>query len=79
MTDETLYWQPIETAPKDGSTILLRQGKWAPVSAYWHVNEWRYIDYAHPSRPTHWAIPPHAPYTQTPASLGDTAGLERSK
>jgi hypothetical protein len=37
-------WQPIETAPKDGTPILLwhddRDG-FLPVVALWHAEEWR--------------------------------------
>lgn len=53
MTD----WQPIETAPKDGTIVLLREREWAPFHAYWAGGRWSAIDFARSNRPTHWKLP----------------------
>ena len=47
-------WQPIDTAPKDGTIIVVRQGKWAPHHAYWKYGRWHPIEYNASHRPTHW-------------------------
>jgi hypothetical protein len=56
-------WQPIETAPRDGRTILVRQGDWAPHHAYWRkeCHEWWAIEYHGCPRPTHWMPLPAPP------------------
>jgi len=67
MPNETTAWQPIETAPKDGTTLLLLYD-WEPlcVVAYWgtrsdhHVYGWRVKwdeDLLSPGydEPSHWA------------------------
>ena len=61
-------WQPIETAPKDGSTILYSAGGWV-CAGCWHIREeqwrehnnfpsdsWGTEDY-----PTHWMPLPSPP------------------
>jgi hypothetical protein len=47
-------WQPIETAPRDGTVIRLRQGNLAPCHAQWTKGEWYWIEFQHPSKPTEW-------------------------
>lgn len=55
-----MTWQPIETAPKDGQLIRLRQGAWLPCHARWVDDQWCYVEYHRPSRPTHWMpVPGH--------------------
>ncbi len=69
-------WQPIETAPKDGTWVLVAGGSaedWAPVTmawyalnprtdrAYWKQNgEWDDYDLAD-DQPTHWRPLPTPP------------------
>jgi hypothetical protein len=54
-----LGWQPIETAPKDGSRILC----WVPLSdsvdiLWWHGDHWE-DDVLNIAEPTHWmGLPP---------------------
>jgi hypothetical protein len=47
-------WQPIESAPKDGSFVKMREGELAPFTAYWAGGRWRYVEFQHSNRPTHW-------------------------
>jgi len=51
-TDVVLGWQPIETAPKDGRTLLLgyhnRSGKWRTVRGQWYSNEMIAMDWEEP-------------------------------
>lgn len=56
-------WQPIETAPRDGTIIRVRQGSWTPVHGYFAGGEWRFVEYAHPNPAhlTHWMPLPPAP------------------
>ena len=35
---ETSAWQSIETAPKDGRTVLVKSGNWV-VTAHWHPSQ----------------------------------------
>lgn len=48
-------WQPIETAPKDGRMILIRQGQWLPCHARWVHGRWSVVEYNGTHYPTHWA------------------------
>ncbi len=71
-------WQPIETAPKDGTAILLGSrggawiGKWLPVyvSGYRPDNPWSSLMLNHDHmgekwcKPTHWMPLPAAPQTK---------------
>ena len=57
-----LQWQPIATAPKDGSEVLLTDGKWKRTG-YWarRIERWS-VDAVVPlSQPTHWMPLPPAP------------------
>jgi len=72
---EAPQWQPIETAPKDGTAILLGSrggawvGKWLPVyvSGYRPDNPWSSLMLNHDHmgekrcKPTHWMPLPAAP------------------
>jgi len=69
-------WQPIETAPKDGTNILLLIDEWA-IEGYWRLSKWpsgspRWDVIGLPSHgcgccsepdpePTHWMPLPDAP------------------
>ena len=69
----THEWQPIETAPKDGTTILLYVGKFCDDYAvafwygdYWHVGLKEYARYTDRydfefGNPTHWMPLPEPP------------------
>jgi hypothetical protein len=67
-------WQPIETAPKDGTEILLGNSTWVDLG-YWAVNlngeggegwtcevvqSWGMEEYAY-CKPTHWQPAPEPP------------------
>jgi len=64
-------WQPIETAPKNGDTVLLWREIGGVVSAFWDCCadfDWWYIDDGkygpYPLRgpnPTHWMPVPSGP------------------
>lgn len=57
-------WQPIETAPKDGTDIFVAGGKFKPMVAFWFrdgwVNVWTFEDRTAPN-PTHWMPLPEPP------------------
>jgi len=65
-----MAWQPIETAPKDGQTILVAapggpvaEVKWEPMRRV--PSRWRTKGYALPWSPTHWQpMPTPPPYTE---------------
>lgn len=54
-------WRPIETAPKDGTTVLARQGNWAAFHTYWNGDSWSPVEYNGSFRPTHWQPLPLPP------------------
>ena len=47
-------WQPIETAPKDGSAVEARFKGWAPYHVRWENGAWVIISYDGHPRPTEW-------------------------
>lgn len=60
-------WQPIETAPKDGKSILVVNGNWI-VTAHWHRSQqcWAscgptYERLPWDEQPTHWMPLPEPP------------------
>lgn len=57
-------WQPIETAPRDGTSVQIRHWDILPVNAFWKDGKWVPLEYQYPSHanPTHWA--PIAPREQ---------------
>ncbi len=61
----TPAWQPIATAPKDGTQVLLfwkgniAQAAWVSDWAWWEVSGWR--ENLIVARPTHWMPLPAAP------------------
>lgn len=72
-------WMPIETAPKDGTTIILgyegsysEEGHWMsdPSRNHWRETGWFASDAdvlcEHPSRPSHWQPMPPAPPLPAP-------------
>lgn len=64
-----LQWQPIETAPKDGTLIILGGGEFQrPVFAWWTprgywAGDQRGLYEAIPYKATHWMPPPPEPET----------------
>ena len=62
MSDDMSGWQPIETAPKDGTVVIVWPPTWNAVTscAYWVAAEcwWARLDLdgsiVRPSEITHW-------------------------
>lgn len=57
-------WQPIETAPKDGTRVLVWHPYWnAASTAQWYGTDWRIVYDLKPfvSQPTHWRPLPAPP------------------
>lgn len=54
-TTQDLDWQPIETAPKDGTPVLTWDGAECMVLAYYDDGTPDYY------QPTHWMPLPHPP------------------
>lgn len=57
--DDAYRWQPMATAPKDGTRILTT-GLGGTVVAWWDTNGWRISNFGYLiQQPTHWLpIPP---------------------
>jgi len=47
-------WHPITTAPRDGTTLLVRVGEWEPYHASWQAWGWQPVEYDGSRWPTHW-------------------------
>lgn len=47
-------WQPIDSAPKDGTILRVRFKGWLPYHAFWRDGDWHPVEYSGSSRPTHW-------------------------
>lgn len=59
MTNE---WQPIETAPKDETRVLLgRAGVHAMHTAFWRGGIWHCGGHSYFNNPTHWMPLPEHP------------------
>jgi hypothetical protein len=59
-----MEWQPIETAPKDGSPVLAFDGEDIAVVTYYHASDtlgWWEVIYDVEFDPTHWMPLPPAP------------------
>lgn len=59
-----MEWQPIETAPRDGTRVLAWSARWqAPSTAQWYGNAWMLDSsigqFVH--QPTHWMPLPTPP------------------
>lgn len=52
-------WRTIDSAPRDGTSVLLYGGDWA-FEAQWRDNEW-YTAYPNGDEPTHWMPLPNPP------------------
>jgi len=54
--DDLEEWFSVqERLPATGEVVLVRQGEWAPCSAWLtERNEWKFIEYQHPHHVTHW-------------------------
>lgn len=63
---EPMTWQPIETAPKDGTRILLR-GEHSHSVSYWWPYVWMPDTHNGVQKPTHWMPLPPAPITKEQA------------
>lgn len=80
-------WEPIETAPRDGTSFLVCVGNWMTVCCWnKHRNDWCtngpvYSPYGADERPTHWQplpAPPSdrpAPTPLDPETAADNAAL----
>ena len=49
-----MKWLSIESAPRDGTTIMVRQGRWPPWHAFWSEGRWKAIEYHFGWEPSHW-------------------------
>lgn len=61
-TGQLVYWEPIETAPRDGVELLLWNGKVIMVGSYVStVNQWYVAGQGVIIMPTHWMFFPDPP------------------
>lgn len=67
-------WQPIETAPKDGTHVLVWSKSWGPTQAFFiseddedYYEGWVAYHADQEIAPTHWMPLPAAPIPHTPA------------
>lgn len=71
-TASLTQWQPIETAPRDGTDILLSSTGWFGdvLVGCWSFGGWRDRDDSDRLNPTHWMHLPEAPsaYRPTPSA-----------
>ena len=66
-------WQPIETAPKDGTVVLIYSPADGVMSSHLHWGNWQgmvwrsvgHVDFER-SKPTHWMPLPAPPKATTP-------------
>jgi hypothetical protein len=54
-------WQPISSAPKDGTPVLVWQRTYLPRPGYFSVRLQAWMTDGHPSDPTHWMPLPPSP------------------
>ena len=59
-------WQPIETAPRDGTAVLVYDENLTYEIAYRHRAEWRYGPKGYSCKPTHWMPLPAPPEDRQP-------------
>ena len=50
---DTRGWMPIDTAPRDGTEILVARGRQAGV-AFWRHDRWNLGGVMYFDKPTHW-------------------------
>ncbi len=73
-------WQPIETAPKDGSMFLIWDGRSYGFASWWHDEKMHWLKqetrqgYRHPEdqEPTHWMPLPPPPTQEAKESSAST-------
>lgn len=74
---EAMEWQPIETAPKDGSTVMVSSSnEEVCLARCYKISKKRFkwfafIPVKHPFRPTHWMPLPEPPVSRTESASGD--------
>lgn len=47
-----MTWNPIVTAPKDGTLIQVRAREYAECHARWKDGMWKFLEYSHPAEHT---------------------------
>jgi hypothetical protein len=61
---QAVKWQPIETAPKDGTWVLAVRAGYIPETCFWDGEEWLFDEGQDPGthyHPTHWMPLPTGP------------------
>ncbi len=59
-----MHWRPVETAPKDGTWIMLNyRSTCVPIITFWSdtTEDWAHRDQLGTNKPTHWMPVPEAP------------------